>query len=242
MKNLVIIILLVPVLGLNAQYVKREIRKGNKEYNKAAYGESEIHYRKALEKDPESENANYNLGNALYKQNQFEPAITKYESLTGKETNPKKLSAFYYNLGNSYFKSQKLDKCIEAYKQSLRLNPKDADAKHNLYLAQNMQKQQQKQQQQQNQDNKNKDQKDKNKDKQKQDQNKQHDKNQQQSQKDQQKQQDKQDQQKNDQKQQISKQDAERLLEAMEQDEKNVMKKVQDQKAQVRKIPVEKEW
>jgi Ca-activated chloride channel homolog len=147
MKNLLIIILLVPVLSINAQNEKREIRKGNKEYIKGAFGESELHYRKALEKNPESNNANYNLGNALYKQNQLEPAITKYETLTGKVTDPKRLSSYYYNLGDAYFKSQKLDKCIDAYKQSLRLNPKDADAKHNLFLAQNMQKQQQKQQQ-----------------------------------------------------------------------------------------------
>jgi Ca-activated chloride channel family protein len=238
MKNLLIILLLITTLGLKAQYEKMEIRKGNKEYNKGAFGESELHYRKALEKDPESANANYNLGNALYKENQFEPAITKYETLTGKVTDPVKLSSFYYNMGNAYFKTQKLDKCIEAYKQSLRLNPADADAKHNLFLAQNMQKQQQQQQNKDNKDNKDKKDKDqKNKDDQKKDK----DKQQEQNQKDQQKKEDKQDQQKED-KQQISKQDAERLLEAMEQDEKNVMKKVQDQKAMVRKIPVEKEW
>jgi Ca-activated chloride channel family protein len=236
MKNLLLILLLVPFIGLKAQEEKREIRKGNKEYNKGAFGESELHYRKAVEKNPTSDNANYNLGNALYKQSQFEPAITKYETLTGKETDPAKLSKYYYNLGNSYFKSQKLDKSIDAYKQSLRLNPKDADAKHNLFLAQNMQKQQQKQQ---NKDNKDQDQN--KKDDKKKEQDKKQDKDQQQKE-DQKKQQDKQDQQKKGQEQQISKQDAERLLEAMEQDEKNVLKKVQDQKMQVRKIPVEKEW
>jgi Ca-activated chloride channel homolog len=231
MRNLFIILLLFPILTIiNAQNVNREIRKGNKDYKKGDFENSGLHYRKALEKNPESDDANYNLGNALYKQNQFEPAIAKYEALTGKVTDPSKLSTYYYNLGNSYFKSQKLDKCIEAYKQSLRLNPKDADTKYNLTLAQRMQKQQQNQQSQ---DNKNKDQK--NKENQKKDQDKQ------QEQKDQQKQ-DQKDQQKPDEKQQISKQDAERLLEAMEQDEKNVMKKVQEQKAQVRKIPVEKEW
>jgi Ca-activated chloride channel family protein len=225
-------LLLIPTLSINAQYVKREIRKGNKEYNKGAYAESELHYRKALEKNPESDKANYNLGNSLYKENQFEPAISKFEELTGKETEPMKLSSYYYNLGNAYFKSQKLDKCIEAYKQSLRLNPSDADAKHNLLLAQNMQQQQQKQQQSK--DNKDQDKKDQ--DKKKQEEDKQQDKKQE-NQKDQKKNEDKKDQQ-----QQISKQDAERLLEAMEQDEKKVMEKVQEQKAQVRKIPVEKEW
>jgi Ca-activated chloride channel family protein len=236
MKTLIVIFFLIPALTIYSQSEKREIRKGNKEYHKGSFANSELHYRKALEKNSESPGANYNLGNALYKQNQFEPAITKYENLTAKETDKSKLSAYYYNLGNSYFKTQKLDKCIEAYKQSLRLNPSDADAKHNLFLAENMQQQQQQQQQQ----NKDKNQDQKNKDNQKKDQDKQN-KDQQQNKKDEQKQ-DKKDQPKNEDNKQISKQDAERLLEAMEQDEKNVMKKVQEQKAQVRKIPVEKEW
>jgi Ca-activated chloride channel homolog len=228
-SNLVFILILMPMFVLKAQNETKEIRRGNKEYNNGAFSEAELHYRKALEKKPDSDNANYNLGNALYKQNQFEPAVTKYETLAAKEADKSKLATYYYNLGNAYFKSQKLDKCIEAYKQSLRINPSDADAKHNLFLAKQMQ---QKQQQQQNQDQNNKDQK--NKDDQQKKQNQQN--------QDQQKQQEKQEQQKSSQEQQISKQDAERLLEAMEQDEKNVMKKVQEQKVQLRKIPVEKEW
>lgn len=239
MKNIVIIfLLLLPFCTISAQSERREVRKGNKEYNKGSYGDAELHYRNALEKNPDSENANYNLANALYKQNQFEPAITKYETLTATEKDKNKLAKYYYNLGNAYFKSQKLDKCIDAYKKSLLLNPKDVDAKHNLFLARMMQKQQQ-QQQQQNQDNKDQNQDNKENKNNKQDQQDQKDK---QSKQDQQNQDQKKDQQQKGQEQQISKQDAERLLEALEQDEKNVMKKVQEEKASVRKIPVEKEW
>lgn len=229
MKKIILIIMVtVSFIGLNAQNERKEIRKGNKEYNDSAFSKAELHFRKALEKNPNSDNANFNLGNSLYKQNQFEPAITKYETLTAKETDKNKLATYYYNLGNTYFKSNKLDKCIEAYKQSLRLNPADNDTKHNLLLAKQMQQQQQ-QPQPQDQD---KDCQDKNKDQKKQDQ----------KQDQEQKQQDKQDKEKKKQDQDISKEDAERLLEAMEQDEKDVMKKVQDQKALVKKIPVEKEW
>jgi Ca-activated chloride channel homolog len=236
-RSLIVVIMSLPFLILNAQKETKEIRKGNREFKNAAYGEAELHYRKALENNPNSEVANYNLGNTLYKQNQFEPAITKYETLAGQETDREKLATYFYNLGNAYFKSQKLDKSIEAYKQSLRMKPDDVDAKHNLFLAQKMQQQQQQQQNQDknNQDQQKKDDQNKNKDQQKDDQNQNQDQ-------DQQKQKENKDQQKNGQEQQISKQDAERLLEAMEQDEKKVMKKVQDQKALVRKVPVEKEW
>jgi len=234
MKKVILIIMVtVSFIGLNAQNERKEIRKGNKEYNDSAFSKAELHFRKALEKNPNSDNANFNLGNSLYKQNQFEPAISKYETLAAHETDKNKLATYYYNLGNTYFKSNKLDKCIEAYKQSLRLNSSDIDTKHNLLLAKQMQQQQQQQQQQdQDKNDKDKNDQDKNKDQKKQDQ----------KQDQEQKQQDKQDKEKNKQDQNISKEDAERLLEAMEQDEKDVMKKVQDQKALVKKIPVEKEW
>jgi tetratricopeptide (TPR) repeat protein len=245
MRSVIILLILLYSIVSNAQVDSREIRKGNREYSKKAYSEAEIHYRKALEKMPDSKKANYNLGNALYKQDQYEPAITKYESLTSSKGDPQILSKYYYNLGNSYFKSQKIEKSIEAFKQSLRLNPKDIDAKHNLFLAQNLLKQQQQQQQQQNQNkdqNKqnNKNKKDQQKDQQ--DKDKQKNQDQQQNKQQQKDQQNQQDQKQKQGEQQISKEDAQRLLEALEQDEKNVMKKVEDQKALVRKVQVDKEW
>lgn len=229
MRYLILILAIIQSLLCNAQVANKEIRKGNKEYSKKAYNDAEIDYRKALDKKPDLEIATYNLADALYKEGQFEPSITKFESLTKTKANSSQLSKYYYNLGNSYFKTQKMEDAINAYKQSLRLNPKDQDAKHNLFLAQHMQKQQQKQQQQK-ENQKNQDKKDqKNQEnKQKQDQQKE------QQQKEQDQQQGKE--------QQISKEDAERLLEALEQDEKEVIKKVEEKKMQVRKVPAEKEW
>jgi Ca-activated chloride channel homolog len=243
MRNqILLIVLCIPLVSI-AQVENPEIRKGNKEYDKNAFNEAELNYRKALEKNPASEKATYNLGDALYKQNQFEPSITKYESLINTRKSPSELSKYYYNLGNAYYKTQKLDKAIEAYKQCLRLSPRDADAKHNLFLAENTQNQQQ---QQKNKDQKNQDKKDDQQQKQdqqkSQDQKDKQDQQQKQDQQNNQEQQQKQDQQQAGKEQQMSKEDAERLLEALQQDEKNVIKKVEDQKMKARKVPVEKEW
>lgn len=231
--HIVFIVLLVPVFGFSQQ-VKKEIRQGNREYDKEVYDEAELLYRKALEKKPESAPANYNLANSLYKQEQYEAAATKFETLLPKATSKEELSKYFYNLGNTYFKSQKLEKSIEAYKQSLRLNPSDADARHNLYLAKSMMDQQQQEQEQEQEQDKDKD-KDKEQEQDQQNKDNQEDNKNQQNKKDQQEQQQQQ-------QQQISKEDAEALLEALEQDEKDVMEKLQEQKAAARKIPVEKEW
>jgi hypothetical protein len=129
--------------------------------------------------------------------------------------------------------ANKVQESIDAYKGSLKLYPKSPEAKYNLAYAQDLlrQQEQQKQQQQQNQNkqDQNKDQQDK-KDQNKEDQNKQ----------DQNK--DQQQQQQQPQPQEISKEDAERVLNALANDEKNVQEKVKLAKALKAKVRTLKNW
>lgn len=217
-------------LAINAQEERKIIRQGNKAYNEKKYTEAEELYRKALEKKPQSVEANYNVGNVLYKQNKYLDAATKYNSLTNSTDNKMEKAFIYHNMGNSYLKANKLQESIDAYKQSLKLNPGDKETKFNLAYAQRMLVQQQQQQQQQ-----------QNKDKDNKDQNKKDDKKDQQN-KDQQ---DKKDEQKqNDQQQNknISQEDANRILEAMQNDEKELHKKLKMEKVQSQKGKTLKNW
>ncbi len=228
-----LLILSVPV---NAQADKKYIRQGNREYGKDSFSESEILYRKAIDDNKKSPDAVFNIGDALYKQNKFEDAGKQFiENINLNEDKDKK-SAGFYNLGNSLLQAKKIEESIEAYKNSLKLNPNSKEAKYNLAYAQDLLQQQQ-QQQQQNKDNKDQDKEDNNKDQQKQD-----DKDQ-----DQQKDQDKKDeqdkkQQEQQQQQGISKDDAQRLLNALANDEKNVQEKVKLAKAAKAKVKTVKNW
>jgi delta 1-pyrroline-5-carboxylate dehydrogenase len=144
-------------------------------------------------------------------------------------------------------KQDKLKESIEAYKHALRNNPKNQDARHNLYLAQQKLKQQEQQQQEQqkNQDQKKDQEQNKDKENQEQNQDQQNQDKKNQDKKDQQKQ-DQQNQQQNKEGQaregEISKEDAERLLKALEEEEKDVLHKLQQEKAKSKKVKVEKEW
>jgi len=224
-------------ITLHAQTDKKYIRKGNREYEKNKFEDSEISYRRAVDNNKQSPDAIFNIGDALYKQNKFEEAGQQFIENTNLNNDKVKKSAGLYNLGNSLLKANKLEESIEAYKNSLKLHPDNQEAKYNLAYAQDMLEQQQQQQQQQ----QDKDKQDKNKDKNKKDQNK--------DQKDQDKDQQKdQDQDKKDEKQQppdkqqISKEDAERLLNSMANDEKNVQEKVKLAKASKTKIRTVKNW
>jgi Ca-activated chloride channel homolog len=244
-SRLLICIFLTFSVAIHAQTDKKYIRKGNKEYNKDKFSESEILYRKAIDNNKQSPDAVFNTGDALYKQKKYEEACKQFAENVNLNEDKSKKSDGLYNLGNSLLQANKLKESIEAYKGALKLKPDNTAAKYNLAYAQDMLKQQE-QQQQQNKDKQNQD-KDKDKKNNKQDQkdNNKDKKDQQDQNKDQQNDQNKQDQQNPQQQQQeqgISKEDAERLLDAIANDEKNVQEKVKLEKAAKAKVRTVKNW
>lgn len=255
MKNILIAIILV-FFSMGSSYAQREkseIREGNRHYKSEKYEDSEIAYRKALDLQSNSLPANFNLGDALYRQEKFEEAGKLFSDVSIKNTSKEVVANAFHNLGNSLLQAGKLDESIEAYKDALRRNPSDMETKYNLAYAQNLKKQQEQQEQQQdqqnNQDQKDqKDQKDQNKDQNQQDQQPQN-----QDQQDQQDQQNQQDQQQDNQQEQqeqeqqqqqanISKEDAQRLLDALANDEQKTQEKVKLAKAKAKKVRTLKDW
>src|SRR5512139_2192217 len=75
---------------------KKFIRQGNRAYEKDKFPESEIYYRKALDKNKGSGDAVFNSGDALYKQKKYEDAGKQFtESHRMNEDKEKKSSSLY---------------------------------------------------------------------------------------------------------------------------------------------------
>ncbi len=203
--------------GVSAQSVKSLVRKGNKLYDQKKYSDAEVMYRKAQAKNPKYEKSTFNLGDALYQQKNFKGAGNFFQHLAEMSKTPEYKAHSWYNLGNTLMSQKQYEKSIAAYINSLKLDPSNMDAKYNLTYARKMLKKQKQQQKKQKQNKKN------NKNKNKKNQNKQNQQNQQQ----------KQNQQKQNQrkKQQISPQEAQRILNALKNNEKNTLKKLEKQKA-----------
>ena len=128
-----------------AQNKKSFLRDGNKLYADSSYNESEMQYRKSLEKNQNYFKASFNLADAIYKQERYEEASALFSALKDNAPNETDLAKVYHNLGNSLFKQQKLEEAITAYKSALRITPNDEQTRHNLALSK---KQKQKQEQQ----------------------------------------------------------------------------------------------
>src|SRR5438067_11264170 len=108
------------------------------------------------------------MGNALYKSNKTDDALKAYDNtVQNSKTNTDKQRA-YYNGGVVLQSQKKLPECIKAYKNALKLDPTDEEARQNLERALMQLKQQQQQQNQKNQNEKNQNKQDQNKNKQKQ--------------------------------------------------------------------------
>ncbi len=135
-----------------AQRTEATIRKGNRAYKKNDFDQSQAEYRKALSLSPSNGDAEYNLGNALFRKNSYEDAIKSYDAAI--QTNADKFlrAQSFYNKGVAYQKQQKLEESIDAWKNALKLDPDDAQARDNLAKA----LQEKKQQDQQKKDDENK--------------------------------------------------------------------------------------
>ena len=217
--------LLLVALTASAQTDRQYIREGNKQFRLGQYDKAEVSYRKAVEKNPKNPQAAYNLGNALMAQKKDSAAVQQFEQSARMEANPLRKSAAYHNMGVICQTHKMYDDAIEAYKNSLRLNPNDDETRYNLVLCKHLKKKQddkQKQNQQNKDDQKNKDD---NKDDQKD-----------------QKQDKKDDKQQEQQKPQMSKDNAEQLLNAAIQNEKMTQDKMKKQQQQPQRRNVLKNW
>ena len=230
-------------IGSYAQRTDRDfVRRGNKLYADSLFVKAEVEYRRALDVNPQSMEAMYNLGNSLLAQQKAEEAMKQYQAAASlipaggrniavADEDKMKLAQIYHNMGVLLQSSQQLDACIEAYKSALRNNPRDHETRYNLTLAMK-----QRQQQQQNQDQQNQDQQ---KEEEKQEQEQQEQQNQQEQ--EQQEQQEQQQQQPQEQ-QDMSKENAEQMLNAIMQDEKEIQEKVQKAMQEVQPRRFEKDW
>lgn len=244
-KNVILFVSALLIMS-NVNYAQPDRKTNNKgvdAFVSGNYAEAEVNFKKGLEKAPDSFIANFNHGDALYKQERYDEAVSSYKAALGNADNDFLKAKIHHNIGNSLLKSDKIQESIDAYKTALKHNPDDDDTKYNLSYALSMLNNEDQDQQQ----DQNKDQQDKNdqnqQDQQNKDQNQDQENNdQQQNQPQPQDQESQQDNLKQRQQQEakISKEDAERILEALKNNEKDLQKELR--KKTGRPVKTDKDW
>ncbi len=252
MKKTLICTFLVLVSSMTAmaQVDRIETQRGNEAYANGDMESAIEHYNKALEANPEFKEALFNLGTTYQamstamaqKVTTIEDPKEKEQYVTQMQSFSKQAAAEYekvneivesdeeinnsqYNLGNAQLVGGELDKSIEAFKEALRKNPTDEEARYNLAYAKRLKQEQEQQQQEQQQDQSQDQEK---KEDEKQDQNDQQNKDQPQDQQQQ--------------PQEMSKEEAEQLLEALKKQEKDLQEKLNKKKKPAKRVKIEKDW
>ena len=166
----------------NTDIAKKDlVREGNKLYKMAEYTASDSLFAAAAALDSTYSTALYNLGNSSYLGGNPGTAKAAWMKSLLNTADEKGKTDIFYNLAGIEMDGKNYGEAIKLYKDALRRDPTDEQARYNLALAQKLlkdqqqnQNNQQNQQDQNNQDNKNdnKDNKDNQDDKNKDDNNK----------------------------------------------------------------------
>ena len=240
-NNVLLLILLFFTIDALAQHPNSLVRNGNASYTDTLYSEAEQKYREALMKDQNSYAASFNLADAIYKQEKFSESTSLFKALSEKTQNKIEKSESFHNLGNSLMKEQKIDKAIEAYKNALRNNPKDIDTKHNLAYAQRMKNQQQKQEEEKEEEQDKDEEKQEEEKEEKKEEEKEEEKNNQE-QNENSEEQSKEEPKKPQDPNEMTEDEAEQILDALQQQEKELQEDLQKKKNKGVKLKILKDW
>ena len=131
-KYLIAIVLVLSFVSASAQTDEKLIRKGNRFYKRGNYTEAEIQYKKALDVRPNNAHAQFNVGDALFAQENYDAAYEAFQKVVEMSPDAKLKSNAVFNMGNCLLAQGKFYDAFNIYKVSLKLNPENEDALYNL--------------------------------------------------------------------------------------------------------------
>jgi Ca-activated chloride channel family protein len=111
------------------------IEEGNAFYKQQQYDQAAAKYSEALQLDAENTTAKFNLANTTYRLNKQDEASKSFQDLAEQSKEKALSSKSHYNKGVILSKQKKLEESIDAYKNALRKDPNDKEARENLQKA-----------------------------------------------------------------------------------------------------------
>lgn len=134
-NNVLIWVSLFFLSGFIGDPAVQKVREGNRLFEKKEYGEALNRYKTAQTKRPDAPEIPFNIGNSFYRQRSFEEAIASHKRTLELDKGPLQSKA-QYNIGNSLYRKGDLKGSLEAYKKAVDLDPNDLDTKYNIEFLQ----------------------------------------------------------------------------------------------------------
>ena len=135
-KLLIILLVLLSCYSFGqSQQAEKAIQAGNAFYKQQQYDQAATEYKKAITYEPANTTAKFNLANTIVKQGKPEEAIKSFTEITDNTKETELRAKAFYNKGAVLSEQKKLEESIDAYKNALRQNPGDKEARENLQKA-----------------------------------------------------------------------------------------------------------
>lgn len=107
---------------------------------KGDFYQAEAAYRKAISSKPEKMDPRYNLGSTYYDKEAYNEALMRFEEAAKLAEDKTSKHAAYHNLGNALMKNKEYRKAEQAFKEALRNDPADEETRYNYALAKELAK------------------------------------------------------------------------------------------------------
>lgn len=122
-----------------------DARKANSAFQQGNYAEAAELYQQAISQDPDNPRLYFNLAKALYELGQGDAAMEAYDRFKSLTDSPAERSFADYNKGRMLTDQENYEEAINYFREALKNNPNDTDAKFNYELAIQRQQQQEEQ-------------------------------------------------------------------------------------------------
>lgn len=252
----ILVFFIIGTFSSFAQEDKKSIKKAEQAHAEARKAEekgdfyqAEANYRKSISNNPTEMDSRYNLGNSYYDKEQYKESLVRYKEAVQLAESKANKHAAYHNLGNAFMKNQQYRKAEEAFKEALRNMPTDEETRYNYAIAKELAKDEPEQSDENpeaSEDEENEDDnqgQDQNPEQdQGEDENDQGDKQEQEGEPENEEEEGQKDQQEVPKEGKLSPEQIENLLNAMENAEKDVQKKLEEEKEKGRNVKKEKYW
>lgn len=142
-----LVFFIVGTVNSSAQEDKKTSRKAERAHSEARkadkkgdFYQAEANYRKSISNDPEKMDSRYNLGTSYYDKEQYKESLLRFEEAGRLAKDKAQKQAAYHNLGNALMKDEQYRKAEEAFKEALRNDPTDEETRYNYAIAKELAK------------------------------------------------------------------------------------------------------
>ncbi len=133
-------------LQLFGPSVNNKNKEGAELYEEGKLDEALVAYTQAQEESPDASEIQYNIANVHYRKEEMDKALDGYRTARSGSDEVQRRS--HFNTGNVLYKGEKFPDAVAAYKEALKIDDQDIEARQNLELALRKNEEQQRQQEQ----------------------------------------------------------------------------------------------